>query len=566
MAHLYVAEPCNGSYIVLDSPTLIIGRNGDKNKPYELIDNKLLFPYKELSRSQIELSYDNRMIRITNIGRNKVTVILKVCNNNGSSESMHKSITPSESLNKIQCPCIISIWSHLSNIHYGTYYYGCSLFPPLEMLPISSMTTSAAQLLEKIESRLSFLVLQSNNLNIIFNHYNCPQLVLAEFIDCTNPQILCLLMDESKKVVNLEPYYITLVDIYAHLQETKCIQGFELPIDKRIHNLEKPPCLEKHRLAYEEMCLPDIQSRDSVEYNLLTYKQFIEIFLQDVAVLSINANLQSLFEASVPAESLAALNLSILEWTITTSSIVSDNGSICCQPDMGRLKSYYSRHKCLLIVYEEDESQNWVSTILESNEKNVLSVLMRSLLGTDKPVYIMSKKQFSGFIYYQDMNKLSHFIFPPSNTVLLPPDPYSHATNETAELISRDTDPGLEVPKEPSLRQSTPSSVAKNVEESEEIIDISDSTGSQINSEENAEVAEPNYLHTSQQPSQHHKLPSFNERKIIKVELPVLRIVNGYGIIDCDDISMSIWRELVNSLNNDNPGPCLFFKVHENNK
>lgn len=560
MTHLYVAEPCNDSYILLESPKLVIGRNSDKSKPYELIGNKVLLPHKELSRSQIELSCDDNTLNITNIGRNKVIILLQAYDSGDSSGDGNNKETCSrkqiivqsnESVNGISFPCIVSIRSHSFTDHYGTYYYGCPLFPPLEVLPIGGMVASVTQLLEKIEARLSFSSAQSDNpeqlthLNIIFNRYNCPQLALAEFIDCTNPKILGPLTDEDKKVVDLEPYYITLTDITNRLQEAESIDGVELSIEQDIYRFEKPPCFPEHQIAYEEACVSDCQ--ESTNNKQLTYKQFIDLFLTDTAILSINANLQGLFEESMSAQSLAAIRPEILEWTITKSSIVLEDGTLCCQPDIGRLKSYYSRHKCLLIVYEGSESQDWVTTILEPNtENNALFILMQALLGVEKPTYIMSKKQFSGFIYHQSLDKLSHFIFPPSKVA----------------------DSEIKAAKEPSLRQSVPSNATKHAEEDEGVIDISDSESSLPSSEratEHAKPAEPASSSTPQQPSQPQGLPAFTRRKMIKVGLPVLKIRDGYGIIDCDDISISIWRKLVDSINNDNPGPYLAFRICENN-
>lgn len=69
--------------MLLESPQLIIGRNSDKSKPWELADNRLLLPYQELSRAHIGLSYDGHNLEITNLGRNRIVILLQTCDSNG---------------------------------------------------------------------------------------------------------------------------------------------------------------------------------------------------------------------------------------------------------------------------------------------------------------------------------------------------------------------------------------------------------------------------------------------------------------------------------------------------
>lgn len=556
MAHLYVAELCTESYILLESPKLVIGRNSNKTKPWELIDNRLLLPYQELSRMQLELSYDGHRLNLANIGRNRVSIILQTRDSTGSEEKSSRRQMVIESngfLDAVSPPCILSIHSYSLKDHYGTYYYGCSLFPPLDIISIGGMVAPTFQMLEEIDSLLSPSAprsIQTSHLNIILSRYNCPQLVLAEFIDCTDPRILGPLMDGTKKVVDLEPYYTTLTDILNHIRGARSINGIELSIDPEIYKFEKPPCFPEHQMAYEQVCP---QEHASAEYMDNRQSISTEFFLTDVTILSINAKLQSLFAACIPSQS--QLNIDILEWAIADPKLVLEDGRLCSQPDLGRLRSYYSRHKYLLIVYEGSESQDWVSSILEPEaDKNVLFTLIRNSMGVEKPIYIMSRKQFSGFVYHQDLDHLSHFTFPPSNSQL------SHldiCPNEVMSIIGA-INSEVEVSKEPSLRQSTPSAAPKHPED-EEVIDISDSESSSPRNPEGSQVKEPTYPSASQS----QELPIYGDRKVIKVGLPVLRIINGYGVIDCNDVSMSIWRQLVDSLNSDDQGAYLAFRLYE---
>lgn len=556
--------------MLLESPQLIIGRNSDKSKPWELADNRLLLPYQELSRAHIGLSYDGHNLEITNLGRNRIVILLQTCDSNGGNGDSEEAcprkqliMEPKNSLERVCSPCILSIHPHSFKDHYGTYYYGCPLFPPLCIVPIGGMVARAFQMLEEIDTLLSSSTLQSNQstyLNIIFNRYSHSKLVLAEFVDCTNPQILGPLLDGAKKLVDLEPYYTTLIDITTCLHEARSVHGLELPIDLDIYKFEKPPCFPEHQHAYEKVCPQECHTPiESIDHEQLT--EFTDFFLTDVTILSINANLQSLFETTLQYTTLQVPpSIDVLEWAITGLTPVLEDGRLCCHPDIGRLKSYYSRHKYLLIVYEGTESSIWIDTILEPEaEKNVLFALIRSSLGTEKPVYIMSKKQFSGFLYYQNSGDISHFPFPPSrayrSSSSTPPTLVAAATESTTKAISSDA----EASKEPCLRQSTSPSIPQCAKENEEVIDISDSESSRPSSEAR-EATRPS---ASQQPPQLLDLPNFSERKVIKVDLPVMRIINGYGVVDCDDISMSVWRALVDALNSDGPGPCLALRLHE---
>ncbi|EFO65625.1 Hypothetical protein GLP15_3339 [Giardia lamblia P15] len=570
MTHPYVTELCNGSYILLESPQLIIGRNSDKSKPWELVDNRLLLPYQELSRAQIELSYDGQHLEITNLGRNRIAILLQTYDNTGSNDDSRETcqrkqliMEPKNSLERVCPPCILSIHPYSFKDHYGTYYYRCPLFPPLYIVPIGSMVAHALQMLEKLDNLLSSSTLQSNQstyLNVIFNRCNYSNLVLAEFVDCTDPQILGPLLDGTKKLVDLEPYYNTLTDITTCLHEAESVHGLELPIDPNIYKFEKPPCFPEHQLAYEKVCPQECHTLvESTDYKQFT--EFTDFFLTDVTILSINANLQGLFEASMPTSLQAPPKIDILEWAITSSTPVLEGGRLCCRPDIGRLKSYYSRHKYLLIVYEESDPSDWIDAILEPEaEKNALFALIKSSLGTEKPIYSMSKKQFSGFLYHQNSENLSYFSFPPSRACVSFSSTRPISVLAEIEPIAKVISSDVEVSKEPCLRQSTSPNIPHCVERNEEVIDISDSEGSRSSSE-TKEAARPSVL---QQSSQLQELPNLSERRVIKVDPPVMRIVNGYGVVDCDDISMSVWRALVDALNNDSPGPCLALRLCEN--